>query len=48
MQAWAGVLAHERNQRSRDCRDGRIACRVFQGRVFQDAKLAMTAYTLRK
>jgi hypothetical protein len=37
------VLAHELNHRSRDCLDGRIACRVFQ-----DAKPALKAYTLRK
>ena len=43
MQAWAEVLAHELNHRSRDCLNGRIACRVFQ-----DAKLALKAYTLRK
>jgi hypothetical protein len=30
VQAWAEVLAHEQNHRSRDCLDGRIACRVFQ------------------
>jgi len=43
VQAWAEVLAHEQNHRSRDCLDGRIACRVFQ-----DAKLVLKAYTLRK
>jgi len=43
VQAWAEVLAHELNHRSRDCLDGRIACRVFQ-----DAKLVLKAYTLRK
>jgi transposase InsO family protein len=43
VQAWAEVLAHEQNHRSRDCLDGNIACRVFQ-----DAKLALKAYTLRK
>src|SRR5208337_3965293 len=43
VQAWAEVLAHELNHRSRDCLDGRIVCRVFQ-----DAKLALKAYTLRK
>jgi len=31
VQAWAGALAHEQNHRSRDCLDGLIACRVFQG-----------------
>jgi transposase InsO family protein len=30
VQAWAEVLAHEQNHRSRDFLDGRIACRVFQ------------------
>jgi hypothetical protein len=43
VQAWAEVLAHELNHCCRDCIDGRIACRVFQ-----DAKLALKAYTLRK
>jgi transposase InsO family protein len=43
VQAWAEVLAHELNHRSRDCLNGRIACRVFQ-----DAKLVLKAYTLRK
>jgi transposase InsO family protein len=43
VQAWAEVLAHELNHRSRDCLDGHIACRVFQ-----DAKPALRAYTLRK
>ena len=42
-QAWAEVLAHELNHRSRDCLDGRIACRVLQ-----DARPALKAYTLRK
>jgi transposase InsO family protein len=43
VQAWAEVLAHDLNHRSRDCLDGHIACRVFQ-----DAKPALQAYTLRK
>ena len=30
VQAWAEVLAHELNHRSRGCLDGHIACRVFQ------------------
>jgi len=42
-QAWAEVLAHELNHRSRDCLEGRIACRVLQ-----DARPALKAYTLRK
>ena len=37
------LLAHEQNHRSRDCLDGHIAYRVFQ-----DAKPALKAYTLRK
>jgi transposase InsO family protein len=43
VQAWAEVLAHELNHRSRGCLDGHIACRIFQ-----DAKPALKAYTLRK
>ena len=43
VQAWAEVLAHELNHRSRGCLKGQIACRVFQ-----DAKPALQAYTLRK
>ena len=43
VQAWAEVLAHELNHRPRGCLHGRIACRVFQ-----DAKPALQAYTLRK
>jgi len=43
VQAWAEALAHELNHRSRDCLNGRIACRVFQ-----DAKPGLKAYTLRK
>ena len=30
VQAWAEVLAHELNHRSRGCLDGHVACRVFQ------------------
>jgi transposase InsO family protein len=43
VQGWAEVLAHELNHRSRGCLDGQVACEVFQ-----NAKLAMKAYTLRK
>ena len=43
VQVWAEVLAHELNHRSRGCLDGQVACKVFQ-----DAKPAMKAYTLRK
>ena len=43
VQAWAEVLAHELNHRSRACLHGQVACRVFQ-----DAKPALKAYTLRK
>jgi len=43
VQTWAEVLAHELNHRSRACLHGQVACRVFQ-----DAKLALKAYTLRK
>jgi hypothetical protein len=43
VQAWAEVLAHELNHRSRDCLNGQVACEVFQ-----DAKPALKAYTLRK
>ena len=43
VQAWAEVLAHELNHRSRGCLDGQVACKVFQ-----DAKLAMKADTLRR
>ncbi len=42
-QGWAEMLAHELNHRSRDCLDGQVACRVFQ-----DAKPALKAYTLRR
>jgi transposase InsO family protein len=43
VQVWAELLAHELNHRSRGCLDGQVACKVFQ-----DAKLAMKAYTLRR
>ena len=43
VQVWAEVLAHELNHRCRGCLDGHIACRVFQ-----KAKPALQAYTLRK
>ena len=43
VQAWAEVLAHDLNHRSRSCLGGHIACRVFH-----DAKPALQAYTLRK
>jgi hypothetical protein len=43
VQAWAEVVANELNHRSRDCLDGQVACKVFQ-----DAKPALRAYTLRK
>ena len=43
VQAWAEVLAHELNHRTRGCLDGQIACQVFR-----DAKPALRAYTLRK
>ncbi len=43
VQAWAEVLAHELNHRSRACLHGQVACRVFQ-----DAKVALKTYTLRK
>jgi len=43
VQAWAEVLAHELNHRSRGCLHGQVACRVFQ-----DAKPALRVYTLRK
>jgi transposase InsO family protein len=43
VQAWAEVLAHELNHRPRGCLYGQVACRVFQ-----DAKPALQAYTLRK
>jgi hypothetical protein len=43
VQVWAEMLAHELNHRPRGCLDGQVACEVFQ-----DAKPAMQAYTLRK
>jgi hypothetical protein len=43
VQAWVEVLAHELNDRFRDCLDGHIARRVFQ-----DAKPALKADTLPK
>jgi hypothetical protein len=43
VQAWAEVLVHELNHRSRDCLGGQVACQVFQ-----DAKPALKVYTLRK
>jgi len=43
VQVWAEVLAHELNHRSRPCLDGQVACRVFQ-----NARPALQAYTLRK
>ena len=43
VQAWAEVLAHELNHRSRDCLDGQVACKVRQ-----DAKPALKAYALQK
>jgi len=43
VQHWAEVLAHQLNHRSRGCLDGQVACEVFQ-----DAKPALKAYTLRK
>jgi hypothetical protein len=43
VQVWAEVLAHELNHRSRDCLHGHVACEVFQ-----DAKSALKAYTLRR
>jgi hypothetical protein len=43
VQGWAEGLAHELNHRSRGCLDGQVACEVFQ-----DAKPAVKAYTLRK
>jgi transposase InsO family protein len=43
VQVGAELLAHDLNHRPRGCLDGHIACRVFQ-----DAKPALQAYTLRK
>jgi hypothetical protein len=42
VQVWAEMLVHDLNHRSRDCLDGQVACKVFQ-----DAKSALKAYTLR-
>jgi hypothetical protein len=43
VQTWAELLAHDLNHRSRPSLHGHVACRVFQ-----DAKPALKAYTLRK
>jgi hypothetical protein len=43
VQGGAEMLAHELNHRSRGCLDGQVACEVFQ-----DAKPAVKAYTLRR
>jgi len=43
VQGWAAMLAHELNHRSRDCLHGHVPCEVFQ-----DAKSALKAYTLRR
>ena len=43
VQIWAEVLAHNLNHRRRPCLQGRVPCGVFQ-----DAKPALKAYTLRK
>jgi hypothetical protein len=43
VQGWAEVLAHAVNHRPRRCLAGQVACRVFQ-----DARPALKAYTLRK
>jgi transposase InsO family protein len=43
VQAWAEVLAHDLNHRSRPCLQGHVACRVFH-----DARPILQAYTLRK
>lgn len=43
VQGWAEVLAHDLNHRPRRSLDGQVACRVFQ-----DARSARKAYTLRK
>jgi transposase InsO family protein len=43
VQGWAEMLVHELNHRSRDCLHGQVACEVFQ-----DAKSALKAYTLRR
>jgi transposase-like protein len=43
VQHWAELLAHDLNHRPRRSLQGQVACRVFQ-----DARLALQAYTLRK
>ena len=43
VQVWAEILAHDLNHRSRGCLHGQDACEVFQ-----DAKPALKAYTLRR
>jgi transposase InsO family protein len=43
VQVRAELLAHDLNHRPRPCLQGQVACRVFQ-----DAKPALQAYTLRK
>jgi hypothetical protein len=43
VQIWAEGLAHALNHRPRSCLEGQVACRVFQ-----DARPALKAYTLRK
>jgi hypothetical protein len=43
VQHWAELLAHELNHRPRRSLHGQVACRVFQ-----DARPALQAYTLRK
>ena len=43
VQHWAELLAHEINHRPRRSLQGQVACRVFQ-----DARPALQAYTLRK
>lgn len=43
VQHWAELLAHELNHRPRRSLQGHVACRVFQ-----DARPALQAYTLRK
>jgi len=43
VQVGAELLAHDLNHRSRPCLQGQVPCRVFQ-----DAKPALKAYTLRK
>jgi hypothetical protein len=43
VQHWAELLVHELNHRRRRSLHGQVACRVFQ-----DARPALQAYTLRK